>query len=163
MPLTQIDEVLDAAIAKGFVFKADTVEELAEAFGADPESLKATIASYNECCEKGEDTEFGKDPQYLEAIGSEGPFYAIKMASYCYSTSGGLDINADYNVLAADGETVMNGLYATGLDSMGVMMTDKDAYVTYGGVAEGFAFVSGYRAAENAVSYAASLDMAEAA
>ena len=163
MPLPQIDDVLDAAVKAGFVFKADSLEELASQFGADPETLKATVENYNTFCENGEDTEFGKAPEYLEKIGNEGPFYAIKMASYCYSTAGAMDINADMNVLAADGETVMNGLYATGLDSMGVMMTEKDAYVTYGGVAEGFAFVSGYRAAENAVAYVAGAEAAEAA
>lgn len=152
-PLAEIEKVLAAAEEKGFVYSADTLEGLADILGADPETLKDTVEAYNGYCESGTDAEFGKDPIYLEKIG-EGPYYAIKMASYCYSTCGALDINAQFEVLKTDGETAIGGLYAAGLDSMGVLMTNKKPYVTYGGVAEGYAYTSGYYAAENAVVYA---------
>ena len=154
MPLEKIEEVLDAGIEAGFVFKADTLEELASQLGMESAVLKNTVETYNGYCAKGVDEEMGKDPPYLEAIGG-GPYYAIKMASYCYSTSGALDVNERMEVLKTDGKTPIAGLYATGLDSMGVMMTNKKAYVSYGGVAEGYAYTSGYWAAGNAVEYAA--------
>ena len=74
----------------------------------------------------------------------EGPFYAIVGAGYYYGTCGGLDINSDMQVLSEDGETVINGLYAVGTDSMGVLFTEKKPYVTYGGANNGWGLVSGY-------------------
>ena len=72
-----------------------------------------------------------------------GPYYGIVGSSYCYSTCGGLDINTDFQVLLADGETPMGGLYAVGTDSMGVLFSEAKAYVTYGGAAQGWAYTSG--------------------
>lgn len=154
MPMDKVYEVLDAGIEAGFVVKAQTLEELAQLLDMDPETLAGTVASYNNMCEAGEDTEFGKPAEYLEQISTNGGFYAIRMASYCYGTCGALDVNTDYEVLQADGETAIHGLYATGQDSMGVLFTNQDAYVTYGGVAEGFAYTSGYQAGENAAKLA---------
>ena len=79
---------------------------------------------------------------------SSGPYYAVIGAPYCYSTCGALDINENFNVLKADGETPINGLYAVGTDSMGVLFTEKKPYVTFGGGAQGWAFTSGYLAGE---------------
>ena len=64
-------------------------------------------------------------------------------ASHCYSTCGGLDINEKLQVLKADGQTPIEGLYAVGTDSMGVLFSETKAYVTYGGAAMGWAFTSG--------------------
>ncbi|MDR9824902.1 glycosyltransferase, partial [Vibrio sp. FNV 38] len=52
-----------------FVFKADTIEELAEQIGIDPAALKETVDQYNGFCETGVDEEFGKDGSELEMIG----------------------------------------------------------------------------------------------
>ncbi|NLJ58622.1 MAG: FAD-dependent oxidoreductase, partial [Tissierellia bacterium] len=41
---------------------ADTVEELAEKLGIDPEGLRTTIDNYGSYVRNGEDLEFGKDP-----------------------------------------------------------------------------------------------------
>ena len=38
----------------------------------------------------------------------------------------------------------MNGLYAIGTDSMGVLFTEKKEYVTFGGAANGWGLTSGY-------------------
>ena len=66
------------------------------------------------------------------------------MASYMYGTCGGLDINEHLEVLKADGKTAIDGLYAVGTDSMGVLFTEKKPYVTYGGANNGWGMVSGY-------------------
>ena len=82
-----------------------------------------------------------------------GKFYAIKGAAYIYSTTGGLNVDENFNVLTAEHEPISN-VYAVGNDSMGVLFASKKAYVTYGGVAQGYALTSGrlagYYASENA-------------
>jgi len=146
-PLPETYEVLQAAIDKGYVFKADTIAELAKQIDMNPSTLEDTIAKYNEYCETGNDLDFNKPEEFLVEIGS-GPYYAVIGAPYCYSTCGALDINENFNVLKADGETPINGLYAVGTDSMGVLFTEKKPYVTFGGGAQGWAFTSGYLAGE---------------
>ncbi|NLU11555.1 MAG: FAD-binding protein [Tepidanaerobacter acetatoxydans] len=148
-PLPEIEEVLQAGIDADFIYKADTLTELAELINVDPATLEQTVAAYNGYCDAGNDPEFGKPADYLEKIG-EGPYYAIVGAPYCYSTCGGLDINTNFNVLKADGKTPVNGLYAVGTDSMGVLFTEKKPYVTYGGAAQGWAYTSGYLCGETA-------------
>lgn len=142
VPLPETEEILQAAIDAGYVYKADTIAELAEKMGFDPEVLEATVEEYNSYCATGVDESFGKDAQYLAAV-EGGPYYGIVGSSYCYSTCGGLDINTDFQVLLADGETPMGGLYAVGTDSMGVLFSEAKAYVTYGGAAQGWAYTSG--------------------
>jgi len=151
-PLPNIEDVLEAGIAARFIFKADTIEELAEMINMDPETLANTLATYNEYCENGEDPDFGKSGPQLEKL-EEGPFYAIIGAPYAYSTSGGLDIDSNFNVLRADGSTPIQGLYAVGTDSMGVLFTEKKAYVTFGAAAQGWAYTSGYLCGEIAVNH----------
>ena len=142
VPLPETEEILQAAIDAGYVYKADTIAELAEKMGFDPDVLEATVEQYNSYCASGVDEEFGKDAQYLDAV-EGGPYYGIVGSSYCYSTCGGLDINTNFQVLKTDGETPIGGLYAVGTDSMGVLFTEAKAYVTYGGAAQGWAFTSG--------------------
>lgn len=149
MPVADIYEVLDYCVELGFVYKADTVEALANAIGANAQTLAQTVEAYNGYCASGTDEQFGKGAEYLDAIGS-GPYYAVTGSSYCYSTCGGLDVNTDLNVLKADGQTPINGLYAAGTDCMGVLFSEKKEYVTYGGAAQGWAFTSGKLAGRSA-------------
>ena len=142
-PIANAYDVLEDAQKQGIAYKADSIEELAKLLGMEPATLTATVDAYNAACEAGEDTAFGKKPEYLDRIG-EGPYYAICGAPYCYTTCGALDINEKYQVLAADHETVIEGLYAVGTDSMGVLFSEKKAYVTFGGAANGWAMTSGY-------------------
>ena len=142
-PITMIDEILQAGIDAGFIYKADTLEELAEVLGMDASSLVETVESYNAACAAGVDEAFGKQEKYLRALG-EGPYYAVTGCAHSYSTTGGLDVNTSFQVLQADGATPINGLYAVGTDCSGVLYTEKKAYVTYGGAAQGWAYTSGY-------------------
>ena len=142
IPLPQAYEVLDIAIEKGYVFKADTIEDLAGQIGIDPAALSETVTAYNGYCEAGEDAEFGKPASDLVAIG-EGPYYAIKMASYSYNTVAGLDIDEQFRVLNTEGQPI-EGLYALGSDSAGVLFTEKKPYVTFGGANNGWALTSAY-------------------
>ena len=73
-------------------------------------------------------------------------------ASYIYSTVGGLDVNTDMQVLGSDNTTPINGLYAVGTDSLGVLFSEQREYVTYGGAAQGWAYTSGRLAGISAVN-----------
>ncbi len=142
VPLPEAYDVLNIAIDRGYVFKADTIEALAEQIGVDPAALSETVTTYNGYCEAGEDAEFGKPASDLVKIG-EGPYYAIKMASYSYNTVAGLDIDAQFRVLNTEGQPI-EGLYALGSDSAGVLFTEKKPYVTFGGANNGWALTSAY-------------------
>ena len=150
-PLPEAYDVLENAIERGYVFKADTIEELAALINVDAAALKATTEAYNGYCEAGEDAEFHKPAELLTKIG-EGPYYAIAMASYSYNTCAGLDINAKMQVLNTNGE-VMEGLFCVGSDSAGVLFTEKKPYVTFGGANNGWALTSGYVAGEILADY----------
>lgn len=150
-PLPETYDVLETGIEMGFIYKADTIEELAELIGVDAENLSDTVETYNGYCKTGVDKEFSKDSTYLEEIG-EGPYYAIKMASYSYNTVAGLDINANFQVLDTDGNAI-EGLFAVGSDSAGVLFSEKKPYVTYGGANNGWALTSGYICGITATDY----------
>ncbi len=142
-PVPNVDKVLAVAEEAGILVKADTIEELATKMGMDPATLSKTVKEYNGYCKTGVDKQFNKGADFLDEIG-KGPYYCITMASYMYGTCGGLDIDEHLRVLKADGRTVINGLYAVGTDSMGVLFTEKKPYVTYGGANNGWGLVSGY-------------------
>lgn len=142
VPLAKIDDVMEAGIATGYIAKADTIEDLARLIDMDPATLKNTVDVYNECCAAGRDDAFGKDPQYLDAL-EEGPYYSVLGCAFYYTTAGALDVNESMQVLGSDGQTPIKGLYAVGTDSMGVLMTEKEQYLDYGGAASGWALTSG--------------------
>ena len=149
-PISKIFDIMEAGIEAGFIYQADTLEELAAKAGIDADNLVKTVADYNGYCETGVDEEFGKSAQYLEKIGA-GPYYCIVGTPYCYTTCGGLDVNTDFAVLNTAGEPI-EGLYAVGTDCMGVLFTEKKAYVTYGGAANGWGLTSGMLAGRSIAS-----------
>ena len=60
---TTNQELIDA----GIMFKADTIEELAEKIGYPPETLAATLKKYNDAIEAGEPDEFGRGTACMPA------------------------------------------------------------------------------------------------
>ena len=124
--------------------------------GVDIATFTETMANYAGYCETGVDEQFGKAAEKLVAPGN-GPYYALKGYSAAFATNGGLDINENFEVLKADGETPIGGLWACGCDASGVLYSEKKPYVTYGGAAIGFAYTSGRLSGGYAVDYANSL------
>ena len=153
--LTGLEDEIAKAIADGDpgVFKADTLEELAEQMGVNPDTLVETVEEYNTYCDNGEDLQYEKDPQYLREVRT-GPFYAFRLYGSALNTMGGLKINVDCEVLDQDKQPI-NGLYAAGMDVSGY------AGETYGIVApgsdQGIAVATGRIAAISAVEYCAAL------
>lgn len=153
-PIPELFDVVDLCIEKGIAYKADTLEELAKVINVDPTVLTEEVKKYNDACAKGVDEEFGKDPSMLVAIPENGPYYAFVGASYIYSTVGGLDVDTNIQVLDTDGNTI-DGFYAVGTDSLGVLFSEQREYVTYGGAAQGWAYTSGRLAGVHAAQAAA--------
>jgi fumarate reductase flavoprotein subunit len=141
VPLKNIDTVIDYGVENGFIYKANTLDELAEQIGVPAENLNASVAGYNP-----ENDAFGKDPSKFERLGtvSEDADYYVAFTGcpYIYSTCGGLDVNENFQVLDTEGN-VIPGLFACGTDSMGVLFNENKAYTNYGGCAQGYCFVSG--------------------
>jgi len=105
-------EALDKAVEKGSAYKSDSLEDLAEQAGIDPEGLTATIENYNTMIENGEDTEFGKDLTGHAKVDTP-DYYAVKVVPTILGTMSGLSTDLDTQVLDENGEAIA-GLYAAG-------------------------------------------------
>lgn len=100
-----------ATIEAGAYQKADTVNTLAAALGADPAALAATIERYNALQGKA-DEDFGKSAESMLGIG-EGPYYAIPAVPHTMLAYGTVVINENCQILCEDGGIIAN-LYAVG-------------------------------------------------
>jgi len=126
---------------------ADTLDEIAEWIGADPEVLKKTIEEYNTDCDRGCDSLFAKDRKYMVPL-RKPPYYAVKANSDFLDTCGGLKVNENMEVINKKDEKIP-GLYAAGVIAGG---WHGDTYnVILSGAMSGFAFNSGRIAAESVV------------
>ncbi len=96
---------------KGIFVKANSVEELANAFGIDPVVLQQTIDTYNAAVEAGKDEEFGR--QVFGNKLDKAPYYGFYAGAQVHHTMGGIQINSKAEVLGTDGQ-VIPGLYAAG-------------------------------------------------
>lgn len=138
-PWANMYEVLDKMVENGDGFKGSTIEELAQNAGMDVEIFTETMTNYEEFCKTGVDTQYNKDSQFLVPMGSEGPYYAITAEINNLNSIGGLYLNTDYQVLN-DENLPIKGLYAVGVESMGMLY--NDTYVG-NGVGLGNALTSG--------------------
>ena len=105
------EESLEAQVKAGTLLKADTLEELAEKAGMNPDTLVNTIKKYNSYVDAGNDPEFGKSAFNLKC--EVAPFYATPRKPAIHHTMGGLKINPKAQVLN-EKDQVIPGLYAAG-------------------------------------------------
>ncbi len=131
-------------IEKGWIMKADTIGELAEIAGIDPDTLVDTVERYNAACEAGVDEEFGKRESQLLPLVSP-PFYAVRMYPGGPNTQGGPRRNAKAQIVRPDGTPIPH-LYSAG--ELGSMYGIQ--YPGGGNVAE--CFVYGRIAGRNAAA-----------
>ena len=113
----ELDMALENEELSELIFKADTVEELAEKIGVDPATLAKTVADYNHYAETGVDEEWGKPAQYLWACDTA-PYYALRVSSGMVNTNGGIRINRNAQVVDARFRPII-GLYAAGVCTSG--------------------------------------------
>ena len=111
------EKMLPGLIEKGFVVKADTIEELAKKLGLPAAQLKATVARNNELYRKGEDVDYGKEKHRLSAV-DKAPFYGAKNTGWMLCTMDGIQINTNMNAIDTEGNPIP-GLFVIGNDSGG--------------------------------------------
>ena len=142
-----------------FLYKADTLEELAGQLELDEAALRATVERWNAMSRAGVDEDFGRGdslsdryygdprvkPNPCMAPIEKPPFYAIKVYPGDLGTKGGLRTDPQARVLTED-DTPVEGLYAVGNCAAAVM---GRTYPGAGGTI-GPALVFGFIAAEAA-------------
>ena len=100
---------------EGLIFKADTIEELADKLGfegEDKENFLATVERYNELYDKQEDEDFGKMKVRLSELRTA-PFYGCWLGASLLTTEQGISINEKTQALD-DENNVIPGLYIGG-------------------------------------------------
>ena len=123
-------------ITKGWIIRADTIEELAGKIGIDPVALGEAVDTYNTNAEVGVDPEFGRTGAGLAPVRTP-PFYAVEGYAGYYGTFGSLQINTKAQVIDVSG-AVIPRLYAAGENAIGHLGYH---YPSGGnGIADGHAF-----------------------
>jgi 3-oxosteroid 1-dehydrogenase len=144
---------------KGFLKKADSIEELAALISIDPAALRATVDRFNGFVAQDRDGDFNRGERAYDrwlgdkfdgqnaSLGSisQAPFYAMEVYPGDVGTYGGVVTDADARVLREDG-SVIEGLYATGISTASVM----GRVYPGAGASVGPSFVWGYVAARHA-------------
>jgi flavocytochrome c len=98
-------------LAKGYgIKKADSIEELAKAFGLPVDAVAKTIAQVNGNAAAGKDPQFGKVENFAV---SKPPYYGVKSYGTIFMTQGGIKTNARLEAISTAG-AVIPGLYAAG-------------------------------------------------
>jgi fumarate reductase flavoprotein subunit len=134
--------------------RADSLEELADKTGIDPEGLHQTVAEYNADCTAGKDSLFYKNREDIIPL-TRSPYFASRFVPGAFGTLGGIKINHRIEVLDKNQE-VIPGLYAAGVDANNLYRDSYEFYLCAGTM--GFAINSGRIAGENAAQYARSMD-----
>jgi 3-oxosteroid 1-dehydrogenase len=110
-----------------YVYRAETVAELARKIGVPSEGLSATIENFNRDAIRGVDTQFGRGrdaydrhwgdqrikPNPCLAPIDRAPFYAVRIDLGDLGCKGGLKADANGQVVHRDGRPIP-GLYAVG-------------------------------------------------
>jgi len=133
--------------------KADTLEELVAKLEMSEEAQKkalASIARYNELCDKGVDEDFHKTPTRLFPVRT-GPFYASKLSAGAMLVCiGGLKIEPVSMNVVDENFLPIEGLYAAGNNMGGRILQDYP--VTVPGVSHGTALTFGYLVGKKAAA-----------
>lgn len=111
---------LSFEVDKGWILKADTLEELGKKIAQDPDDagkmdgavLAQTIATFNQYCAEGEDPEFHTAITGLNPL-LQPPYYAFKMYPGCWNTFGGPKRDPRGHILDVHGD-VIPGLFGAG-------------------------------------------------
>lgn len=113
---------VEKLVEDGIVFRADTIEELAEQIGVDPQVLRETHDIFNSYVAKGKDDDFGRT-LFGKPI-DKPPFYASPRVPTVHHTMGGVEIDLKNHVLDKNGERIP-GLLAAGEVTGGIHGTNR--------------------------------------
>ncbi|WP_337427412.1 FAD-dependent oxidoreductase [Slackia isoflavoniconvertens] len=132
-PKVKLGDTIEADIQKSMdektLYRADSLEELAQAIGCPADNLKATVARYNELCAAGVDKDFSKAANCLTTV-ETAPFYASLVKCAVLVVIYGLNVDSHARVCTEDDKPI-EGLYAIG-NAMGNMITDSYPYLVPG-------------------------------
>jgi succinate dehydrogenase/fumarate reductase flavoprotein subunit len=101
-----------AEVSKGWILRADSVQELADKLKMDQSALGATFKGWADACSAGKDISFSRNPATLKAIQGP-PYFALALMPQCINTLGGPRKNARGQVLRPNGQP-LGRLYAAG-------------------------------------------------
>lgn len=149
-PLYDWHDEFQDGLEKGYIVKADTLEELADKLGVNKENLLKTVERYNSFCETGADEDYGKGAEFLFPI-KDPPFYGMERCpAYLWLADGGIATDP-YGRAVNERFEVIPGLYCGANDAK---ITDHQTYTnlqqkpTCGGA--DFALTMGYLSAKAA-------------
>ena len=113
-------EDVKAALERGDIKQADTIEELAEKLELDPEILQESVDKWNETCKKGVDSEsiWPYKKEWLIPI-TKAPYYGAKISGGIGKTFAGPRVNPKLQVIDTDAH-VIPGLYAHFMTAGGI-------------------------------------------
>lgn len=99
-------------VGLGYYKTGETLQQLAEALGIEPEGLVQTVEAFNK------DAAEGRENAVLAAVpkrplDAAGPYYGVRVEAANHMTKGGVVANEKAQVLLPDG-AVVPGLYAAG-------------------------------------------------
>jgi fumarate reductase flavoprotein subunit len=152
--LDQVYSEFEVDVKKGVSRVADTLDEIAEFIGADPEVLKATVAQYNTYCDNKYDYDMLKDGRFLFPVRVP-PFYAVLGRNGFDATFGGIKINERMEVINT-GFQPIKGLYAGGNNAGSAI--NVNYHPMHAGTSMSFAVCSGYIAGRSAAEYVLTKD-----
>ena len=124
------------ALESGRLKQADTIEDLCKQLGMDDAAIEravASVARYNELCEKGVDDDFGKQQKDMRPI-LKAPFYGIAVGTWLLATMNGIRVNTNLQAINEEHEPI-EGLYVIGND-MGGFFNNSYPQM-YGGTMQG--------------------------
>ncbi len=147
-----------------WLFRADSLDELADLIGIPAEAFVETVTRFNENARKGVDPDFGRGERLLDRYWAElecpehepnpalgpvekPPFYAVRLHQGTMGNLGGLVTDPDARVIDVRGR-VIEGLYAT--SNAAALLSHGFGYES--GTAIGRSLIFGYQAALHATS-----------
>ena len=149
VPLKALPKTWEIGMERGWAFKADTIEELAQQIGVPPENLVDTMKKVNKYAEDGVDPDFGRKKEHLVKFDMQkGPYYALKGIRAFFLTLGGVTVTPNFEAKNPQGDVIRN-LYVVGQDIGGLYDSSYDLRCE--GSASSFAMTSGRVAAEHAI------------
>lgn len=108
----------EAWLDRGYGFRANSIEELAQAMGVSPTGLRATINENNRAQSAGESSVSGRRPNESMVQIVSPPFYGVQFIAVSIATLMGLEVTEHCQVIDRNGN-IIPGLFAVGDMAMG--------------------------------------------
>ena len=99
-------------IERGWIRKSNTIRELAENIGVPPDNLEETVKKYNQYCQEGRDSEFGRLAEAMAPLDTP-PYYEVIQWPGGPNTQGGAKRNKEAQVVQPNDKPIPR-LYSAG-------------------------------------------------